>query len=139
MSTPEAARRIHNGRGLSRWYDPEAGEDVAGWPEVAYESIRAINHLTFGEAMPAPMVYDVLGNLKGVGHMLTQTLEQLGSGLERSLGEFNVYDNSGRTPQESVVQARSYLQDAVTVAAQLGDLLESAQIAINAQGYQDEE
>lgn len=136
MSTPEAARRIHDGRCLTGFTDDEG--DVAGWPEVAYESIRAINHLTFGGAIPAPLLYEILGNLKGVGHMLPQALTQLGEGLLRSLDEFEVYDNDGE-PRANATRAAHQLMEAAEHAARLGDLLEAAQTTINAQGYRDGE
>ncbi len=125
---------IHNGRTLTGYTDEE-GEDVIGWPEVAYEAIRAINHLTLtSEPIPAPVVYKVLGNLKGVGHMLPQALQQLGDGLARSLDEFDVYDRK-RDPADSIDVAREHLAVAAAAAAALGSALEDAQTALNAQGY----
>lgn len=136
MTTPEIERRLHNGRAVVGFTDDEG--DVAGWPEVAYEAIRGINHLTlYGGGIPAPTVYDVLGNVKGVGHMLPQALRQLGDGLAASLDEFDVYDNSGRTPGESVDQARAHLEAAAEAARKMGGHLEGAQSAIAAQGYRD--
>lgn len=131
-TTPQAARRIHAGRKLTRIFDD--GDADQSWPEVAYESIRGINHLTSGGPIPAPVVYDVLGNLKGIGHMLPQALTQLGDGLLRSLDEFDVYDNKGdaRTNATNAVQL---LMAAAEHAEALGAALEAAQGAINSQGY----
>ena len=56
---------LHGGRCLVGYDDQ--GEYVAGWPEVARESIRAINHLTDHGPIPAPTLYRVLGELTGVG------------------------------------------------------------------------
>ena len=44
---------LYGGRALVSYTDE--GERVAGWPEVAYEAIRAINHLT-GHG-PIPVSY----------------------------------------------------------------------------------
>lgn len=129
-------KAVHGGRGLTEWTDPQTDEAEAGWPEMAYESIRAINHLTFGHAVPAPVLYDVLGNLKGVGHLLPQALTQLADGLQRSLDEFQVYDREG-DPSTNVVRAREHLAAAVEAARALGAELEAAQSAIAGQGYQD--
>lgn len=130
---------VHGGRGLRTWDGQNAGEDEAGWPQVAYESIRAINHLTSqGYAVPAPVLYDVLGNLKGVGYLLPQALTQLGEGLEKSLAEYDVYDTAGQ-PTESVDVARGHLLTAADAARTLGAALEAAQSAIAGQGYRDVE
>lgn len=135
MSTaPEASRREYGGRRMIG-HEDAAGATVAGWPEVAYEAMRAINHVTGGGEVPAPLVYDVLGNLKGVGHMLPQACRQLGDGLARSLETFEVYDE--RDPAESVAIAREYLSQAGEKAAELAALLEAAQTAIAGQGYHD--
>lgn len=137
MTSPEprVARLVHEGRGIVT--HEVHGEQVTGWPETAYESIRAINHLTGSGVIPAPVLYRVVGELKGVGHLLPQALEQLGAGLERSLHEYDVTDTSGRTPTETVRQARALLAEAAGQAAELGRLLESVQSLIAEQGYND--
>lgn len=129
-------RAVHGGRGLTEWTDPDTGEAQAGWPELAYESIRAINHLTFGHAVPAPVLYDVLGNLKGVGHLPPQALTQLGVGLHRSLDEYQVYDRDG-DPSTNVAHAQEHLAAAAEAARTLGAEMEAAQSTIAGQGYQD--
>lgn len=121
---------------MTDWTVSDNGEAQAGWPETASESIRAINHLTFGQAVPAPVLYDVLGNLKGVGHMLPQALSQLADGLQRSLGECHVYDRDG-DPAANVERAWEHLAMAAMAARTLGAELEAAQSAIAGQGYDD--
>lgn len=127
-------RAVHGGRGLTA--GPDGGAAQAGWPEVALESIRAINHLTLGQAVPAPVLYDVLGNLKGVGHSLPQALTQLADGLQRSLEEYQVFDRDG-DPAANVDRAREHLAMAALAARTLGAELEAAQSAIAGQGYED--
>ncbi len=112
----------------------EDGERIAGWPEVAYEAIRAINHLTSHGPIPAPTAYRILGDLKGVGHLLPQALEQLCRGLQASLEVFDVYDHR-RDPAASVSDAVALLCRAARKASDLGQLLEDAQAAISEQGY----
>ena len=112
----------------------EDGERIAGWPEVAHEAIRAINHLTAHSPIPAPTAYRILGDLKGVGHLLPQALEQLCRGLQASLEAFDVYDHR-RDPAASVSDAIALLARAARKAAELGQLLEDAQAAISEQGY----
>lgn len=136
MTGQDVTRRVHNGRGLVRQETPE-GEWVAGWPEVAYEAIRSVNHLTGGVAIPAPVLYSVMGELKGVGHLLPQALDQLGQALRQSLDEYPVTDNSGREPAETVEQATRALDAAAGHARELGRLLETVQSLVADQGYTD--
>lgn len=126
---------VHGGRCLVGHYDQ--GEYVAGWPEVARESIRAINHLTGHGPIPAPTLYRVLGELKGVRHLLPQALAQMTRGLQKSLEVYRVYD--ARDPADSVLEATLLLNQALRKAAELGELLEAAQAAISEQGYHDED
>lgn len=116
----------------------DEGERIAGWPEVAYEAIRAINHLTGHGPIPAPTAYRILGELKGVGHLLPQALEKLCRGLRASLAAFDVYDHS-RELAESEMDAVALLARASRKAADLGQLLEDAQAAIADQGYRSDE
>ncbi len=129
---PTIENRRYGGRNLVG-YTTE-GEHVAGWPEIGYESIRAINHLTHHGPIPAPTVYQVLGELKGVGHLLPQALEQLCRGLQESLASLDVYDHR-REPADSVSEVIGLLTRAARKAADLGQLLEDAQAAIAEQGY----
>ena len=136
MADPtQIERLIHDGRSLVA-YDDADGR-VIGWPEMAYESIRAINHLTSrGQIIPAPTLYNILGELKGVGHLLPQALEQLGRGLSASLDQLDVTeDDQTRDPRDSVATALSLLDQAAKLARDLGATLESAQAAIAGQGY----
>lgn len=126
---------LHGGRCLVGY--SYHGEYVAGWPEVARESIRAINHLTDHGPIPAPTLYRVLGELKGVGHLLPQALAQMTRGLQKSLELHQVYD--ARDPADSVLEATLLINQAVRKAADLGELLEAAQAAISEQGYHDDD
>ncbi|MDQ4504424.1 hypothetical protein [Sinomonas sp. ASV322] len=106
--------------------------------DAIYESVRAICHDS--RTHPAPTVYRVLGNLKGAsGHMLAQALRQLAAGLERSLNEYDVYEDDGRNPAESVATAAEHMRAAATLASQLGEHLAEAQNAIAGQGYRTAE
>ena len=113
---------------------PDETPAVVQHADDAYEAIRAINHLTY-QSIPAPLAYAILGNLKNVGHLLPQALTQIGSGLQRSLDEYDVYEDDGADPAESVALAVEYLTAAGERAAEVGRLLEAAQTAINRQGY----
>lgn len=127
---------LYGGRALVAYTDE--GERVAGWPEVAYEAIRAINRLTGHGPIPAPTAYRILGDLKGVGHLLPQALEQLCRGLQASLTAFDVYDHR-HDPAKSVSDAVALLARASRKAADLGQLLEDAQAALSDQGYRTDD
>ena len=135
-TTVHVENLLYGGRALIGY--TQEGERVAGWPEVAYESIRAINHLTGHGPIPAPTVYRILGDLKGVGHLLPQALEQLCRGLQASLTACDVYDHR-RDPVESLAEAIGLLSRAARKAADLGQLLEDAQAAISEQGYRTDD
>ena len=110
-------------------------EELVKLADDVYECVRALNHGTF-RTTPAPLVYALTGNLKEAGWGLSQLAEQLGSGLRRSLDEYDVYDNN-RDPADSVDQAQAHLQHAAHLARELGQAFEQAQGAINQQGYND--
>ena len=97
---------VHGGRCLVGYSDH--GEYVAGWPEVARESIRAINHLTDHGPIPAPTLYRMLGELKGVGHLLPQALAQMARGLQKSLELYQYIDNRLRGVEGQLAQQAVY-------------------------------
>lgn len=106
--------------------------------ETAYEAVRSINHATVftGDGIPAPVVYRVLGFLQSAGgYGLAQALGQIARGLERSLSTYNVYEDDGRDPADSVARAVNALTDAANLLQQVGPLLDDAQAAISRQGY----
>ena len=129
---PDIENRLYGGRALIGFTDK--GEYVASWPELTHESLRALNHLTGHGPIPAPTVYRVLGELKGIGHLLPQACAQLARGLEESLHVLDVYDHR-REPGESATEAVMLLNQTLRTATELGDLLEAAQAAIAEQGY----
>ncbi|MGH3529837.1 MAG: hypothetical protein ACRDQ6_21400 [Pseudonocardiaceae bacterium] len=104
---------------------------------AAAEAIRAINHLTRGGPMPAPLVYDVLGALKEAAQRLPQALDQITTALADSMLHYDLTDAPGRDPQFSIIEAGDHLADAARHAEKLAELLEAAQAAIRDQGYRD--
>ena len=133
---PDVEHRLYGGRGLVGFTDE--GEYVAGWPELTHESLRALNHLTSHGSIPAPTLYRILGELKGIGYLLPQACAQLTRGLEESLSVLDVYDHRG-DPAESVTEAVLILSQALRTATELGSLLEAAQAAISEQGYRTDD
>ncbi|WP_198414113.1 hypothetical protein [Cryobacterium adonitolivorans] len=106
------------------------------YADQANESIRDLTHATMLPAqLPAPLVYEVLGNLKGVGSRLPQALQQLAKGLGRSIDQYDVYEDDASDPVQSIATATDHLTRAAQLADQLGDELAKAQAAISRQGY----
>lgn len=128
---PDIENRLYGGRSLVGFTDE--GEYVTSWPELTYESLRAINHLTGHGPIPAPTVYRILGELKGIGYLLPQACTQIARGLEESLNVLDVYDH--RRDPSAVTEAVLFPNQALRTATELGSLVEAAQAAISEQGY----
>ncbi len=111
----------------------DATRSVEQLADEAYEAVRLIKELTRGARLPAPKVYEVLGDLQGAGRLLSVALTQLATGLGRSLREFEVYESGGGEPSVSVAISRDHLAKASGLAAELADELEKAQSAISHQ------
>ncbi|AYG03881.1 hypothetical protein [Gryllotalpicola protaetiae] len=105
--------------------------------DTAYEAIRAINHATiWSGGIPAPTIYSVLGNLKtAIGFGTEQALGQLADRLVDSLDEYDVIEDSGGNPAESVAAAVDHLRAAAALAGQIGNHVSAAQNAIAGQGH----
>ncbi len=108
-------------------------EDLVQHADDAYEAIRTLNHGTY-RTLPAPLVYDLLGNLNNLGYGLAQVLGQMSTGLTRSLTDYDVYDRN-RDPGVSVALANDAMRTAARLAHDIGALLAAAQTAINLQGH----
>jgi hypothetical protein len=104
--------------------------------ETAYESIRAINHLTIStHPIPAPELYGILGNLKSLAWCLDQALHQLGNGLRMSLTTHQVYESDGADPAMRATWALGQMEGAALHALTIGALLDRAQTELAGQGY----
>jgi hypothetical protein len=102
---------------------------------LAAEAIRAINHLTRGDPMPAPLVYEVIGYLAEAAHRLPQALDQITTALDASKLDYALTDAPGRDPKFSIIEAGTHLRDAAHWAEKLAEALEAARTAIAEQGY----
>lgn len=117
----------------------EEPPEVVQAADSLYESLRTINHVTLpGSSLPAPIVYRVLGNLKGIEYLLPQGLSQLAAGLGKSLDTYDVYEDDGRDPVQSIATVTDHLTRASQLAQQLGAELGRAQSAISRQGYRQQ-
>ena len=99
--------------------------------EQAAEAVRALNHRTIGDALPIDEAYAVLGELAALAHRLDQLASQLGRGLHHRLtGPGYRLDHDGRTrwpdPATAVAAAVDALDQAATIASQLGALIGTA-------------
>jgi hypothetical protein len=62
-------------------------------------------------------------------------LGQLARGLQRSLATYQVYEDDGRDPADSVAHSVNALTEAIGLLQRVGPLLDDAQAAIARQGY----
>ena len=109
------------------------GQELAA---AAHEAVRDLTHLSAScPPIPAPEVYEVLGNLKCLGYSLDQTLRQLARSLAVSLSVYAVYEDDGGDPEQSVAYAMDSMRVAADHASRLGEILDAAQADISRQGY----
>jgi len=113
----------------------EPAPEIVRLADDAHEAMRELAHLTLRGAVPAPVLYEVLGSLKRLGPGLNQALAQLGDALAQSPAAYRVYEDDGADPHASITACRAALTAATAHAAHLGDLLEAAQQRIARQGY----
>lgn len=107
-------------------------ESLVSYASEACEAIRTINHKTVGGvAIPAPSVYNILGNGRALGYALQQALQQIGAGLVPSLDEYNLREGDGSDPAINTMTVQNLMNQAVEHAGQIGRLLQEAQDAIN--------
>lgn len=101
--------------------------------------MRVLCRSSPGQTIPAPTVYEVLGNLQASGYLQVQVLRQLTQGLQRSLTDprFDVRQDDDSDPAVAVGSAQHLLDQAAALASDVSDLLSSAQAAISAQSAQD--
>jgi hypothetical protein len=103
---------------------------------AATEAIRGITHLTLGSPpIPAPEMFEVLGDLKCLGYGLDQALRQLARSLASSLAVYAVFEEDGGNPEESVAYAMDSMRVAAGHESRLGEVLDFAQADITRQGY----
>ena len=103
--------------------------------EHVAEAIRTLNHRTVFTSMPAPLLYELLGELQTVTERMPQLLQQCGQGVARSLDEYEVYEDDGGNPLGSISSANDHLGNAAALLQQAGTELERARIAIRGQGF----
>lgn len=108
--------------------------------EAAEALARAANGIRC-HTVPAPTAYDLLGSLKVLLWYLSEVGNHLPVGLAASLNDprFAVYDRDPagirRDPAAQVVLASEHLGRLVAHLSAAADAAESAQVAINGQGW----
>lgn len=88
-------------------------------------------------AVPAPEVYELLGDISAaISTRLPDALERMADSLERSfLVDYDVYEDDGTDPAQSIHAARQALSTAILLLRDAGDSLDHARIAMRNQGY----
>lgn len=101
-----------------------------------YDGMHDLGVAVLGRAVPAPELYGILGNIKSAGgYYLGELLERLADGIERSVDEYEVYEDDGGDPVLRAALAASLIQGAAAHATRVAQCLEAAQSAIAAQGH----
>lgn len=124
--------------------DYDRVHDVANDAREATEQIaRAANGNSI-RVLPAPAVYELLGNVKVILWHLREAAEYLPRGLAHSLsdGAIEVYDRDPGTgePRDAAVQVQIASDELAELVASLtaaARAAEAAQTAINSQGYRE--
>ena len=95
-----------------------------------------------GRVLPAPVAYDLLGNLKVAIWHLAEVVKFMPQGVQRSLTDprLAVYDHNFWTgePRDPAVQATlagEHLAEVLTYLEAAAEAAEDAQVALNSQGY----
>ncbi|HWU46115.1 MAG TPA: hypothetical protein VN133_05095 [Humibacter sp.] len=107
----------------------EIGDDL-------FDGMRELSVAVVGRPIPAPELYVILGNLEAAGgYNLAELLGRLAIGLERSLDEYNVYEDDGADPSHRVRLTKALLRRAASHAQQITLCLEAAHCEIAGQGH----
>lgn len=109
--------------------------------EAAQSLARETNGIGFG-VLPAPVAYDILGNLKiGLGY-LVEVARFMPTGLRNSQADhrLEVYDKNpwtgeDRNPSFQVNLAGEHLTEVLNYLNAAVEAAEDAQVALNSQGY----
>ncbi|MEV4267787.1 hypothetical protein [Kribbella sp. NPDC049584] len=114
--------------------NPERTDQMIKSADVAYEAIRFLNHATIAATVPAPVAYALLGSLSQMQDAVAKLAGQIATGLDRSLLDFDVYDDA-RDPAESVAMAADALERTSGHARAAAERVSAAQAAIALQGF----
>lgn len=116
--------------------------DAADQLTTAAERLAREANGTRSSVTPAPVAYDLLGNLKVSLSLLTEVVQHLPQGLERSLHDerLDVYDQDPwtgvvRDPVHQVDLASGHLTKAAQRLQAAVTHAEAAQSALGCQGY----
>lgn len=101
----------------------------------AYAALKKLALVTRGAQIPAPVGYDLIGDLKLAVFLLPEITENVSRALANSLNKFEVYDAEGVDPVQSIASAADHLLRAASFALQMAEELDRAQSAIRDQGY----
>lgn len=110
--------------------------------KAAHTLARTANR-SAARVIPAPVAYDLLGNIKMLLHYLQEVTENLPDGLTNSLNDdrIAVYDRDAngtdRDPLTQINQAGRHLHALTKSVALAATQAEAAQRALNGQGYNE--
>ena len=109
--------------------------------ESAEDLAREANGIR-GAVLPAPVAYDLLGNLKVALGYLTEVARFMPTGVMASLSDprLAVYDRNcltgeARDPAVQAALAAEHMHEILTYLSAAAEAAEDAQVALNSQGY----
>jgi hypothetical protein len=114
--------------------NPERTDAMFKTANDANQAIQTLKHATTMATIPAPVAYVLLGSLSEMQDAVAQLARQIATGLERSLSEFEVYDDA-RDPGESLIEATAALTTTAINATRAAEFTSKAQAAIACQGF----
>lgn len=120
----------------------EQAEDLhrrlANQVSTAYQAVQTIEATTrnFGQVpLPAPMVYDLLADLKSIGYVLGHALTRIAADLNASHRAYDLFNDDGTDPTDTLDNAADLFAAATVHAHGIGRALEDAQAELSTQGY----
>lgn len=129
----EVGSQEPTGPGRQAEADPNVvlAQQVHRAAQQALEAIRDLNQLTAdAPPLPAPMVLPVLTHLEDLGRRLHQGVQQLGVGLQRSLEEYELDEQTGAQPAVTADLAVFELLQALAAATEFARRIGRARVAV---------
>mgnify|MGYP000355451553 CR=1 FL=1 len=106
--------------------------------DEAYEAMHEVAiQANNTQTLTPPMLYGVLGNLRGTAASLSEILPSAARAARAGAAGLDLYDAEGNDPDEQLALTLRTLEDATGIAQQLLALLDTAQSGIASVGYRD--
>lgn len=119
--------------------DPEGRANMRTTKEIGnglFDGTGELSRAVHGRAVPAPELYEILGNLEGAGgYLLAELLGRLADGIQKSVAEYEVYEDDVGNPGGRAKLTAMLLREAAAHAKHICLCLEAAHSEIAGQGH----